>query len=57
MHRRTFLHVSASVVAGFPVLPFGDEQSYVAGDDYTASLAIIKNFSRYINAGDIDVRC
>lgn len=55
MQRRTFLHVSASVVATFPVLPFGDELSYVAGDDYTASLAIIKKLSRYINSVDTEI--
>lgn len=55
MHRRTFLHVSASVVAGFPSLTFGDEVPDVAGDDYTDSLAIIKSFARCINAGDIDI--
>jgi hypothetical protein len=55
MHRRTFLHVSTSVVAGLPSLTFGDESSYIAGDGYTASLAIIKSFARYINVIDTEV--
>jgi hypothetical protein len=55
MQRRRFLHVSASVMAGLPVLPFSDELSYVAGNDYTASLAIIKSFAPYINAVDTEI--
>ena len=55
MQRRTFLHVSASVVAGFPSLTFGDEVPDVADDDYMASLAIIKSFARYINVIDTEV--
>jgi hypothetical protein len=52
MHRRTFLYVSASVVAGLPVLPFGDELS---DDDFMDSLAIIKSFAPYINVIDTEV--
>ena len=56
MHRRTFLHISASVVAGLPSLTFGDEVPDVAGDDYTASLAIIKAFaSECHRVFDVDV--
>lgn len=55
MHRRTLLHISASVVAGCPSLMFGNEVSDVADEDYTASLAIIKSFARYINAIDTEV--
>lgn len=53
MQRRTFLHVSASVVAGLPTLDFGDE--LFADDEYMASLAIIKSFAPYINDIDSEV--
>lgn len=56
MQRRRFLQISASVVAGFPSLPFGGDLSDVADDDYTASLAIIKAFaSECHRVFDVDV--
>jgi hypothetical protein len=55
MHRRTFLHVSASIVAGLPSLTFGDDVLEVADNDYMDSLAIIKSFARYINIIDTEV--
>jgi hypothetical protein len=43
--RRTFLQVSASVVAGCPSLTFGRDVFEVADYGYTVSLAIIKSFA------------